>query len=162
MALGEDDVVSFYEPTGMWGIFSNYSEHTIKLNALETYKTVEHYFQSRKFFIWNEEHAKAIADAPTPFEASKLGVGRKFKGMDPFWENYRERYMYQALTYKVIQHVTVYNALLATGQASIIFQTPSDTYWGKSRKGTGSNRIGKYWMQIRKALQQNVEISSTV
>jgi len=147
MSTPEELPIYFYEPSGIWGPLSNYSSYPI-IHYGVVYKTLEHYFQSRKFWIFDDAHAQLIIDADTPLAASKLGLSRR-NTIDPFWETLKVKYMIQAVKFKVSQNKPVYDCLLSTGSSKLIYDSPRDTYWGSGKSGRGANTLGLIYETVR-------------
>ncbi len=61
--------------------------------------------------------------------------------------------MKEALLAKIKQYPTIKELLLSTGDAEIAEHTVNDNYWGDGGDGSGKNRLGFLWMEIRKELQ---------
>jgi len=72
------------------------------------------------------------------------------------WEQIKEKIMKDALRFKVNQHQDVKDTLLSTGDNEIVEHTPRDHYWADGGDGSGKNRLGILWMEIRDELK-NVE-----
>ena len=60
----------FYQQSGNWGIFSNFSRHKVTIDG-KIWPTNEHYFQAMKFK--GTPHEERIRKAKTAWEAKKLG-----------------------------------------------------------------------------------------
>jgi N-glycosidase YbiA len=109
--------------------------------------SVEHGFQASKAVKQDDFHL--IMGARTPGISKKLGrkVERRFD-----WEQVKEGVMYHLLKEK-FQFNPLKNALLATGEHTLIEgNTWGDTYWGVC-KGVGKNRLGVLLMQVREELR---------
>lgn len=61
--------------------------------------------------------------------------------------------MEEALVAKIIQHPQIKELLLSTGDEVIVEHTVNDSYWGDGGDGSGKNRLGFLWMEIRKELR---------
>ena len=64
--------------------------------------------------------------------------------------------MLQGLIAKVTQHEFVASALRATTGLRIVEDSPVDYYWGCGKDGTGANRLGVLWEQVRDMLNNNL------
>ena len=69
MDSSNNDVIEFYDKDKPYFEFTPYSEHTVRLDGI-SWKTLNHYFQAKKFTSNNEK--RKIADAPTPDRATYL------------------------------------------------------------------------------------------
>ena len=115
------------------------------------YTTNEHYFQAMKSL--NPKERQAIALAPTPGKAKRLG--RKVS-LRKDWEDIKEEVMLTGLRHK-FSNPELRKKLLATGNEELIEGTTwHDNYWGicdcEACGGQGKNRLGKLLMQVREEL----------
>lgn len=134
-----------------YGYFSNFSPHPIFLDET-TWPTVEHYFQSQKFT--DGKYRSQIQMAKSPMMAVELGCS----GAQPIrgeWDTVKDDVIRKAVRAKVDQHADVRSMLLETGKADIAHHDPNDSYWGYGDDGTGKNRLGKIWMEIRTELTKD-------
>lgn len=154
MAGRKNELVHFYDPEGPWAPLSNYSPHPITLDGI-IYPTLEHYFQTRKFWIFDPDHAQYILDAPTPLDASKRGAARD-KKLDPFWEQLKVKYMIQAVQLKISQNKNVLYSLIATQSSSLIYVSKRDNFWGVGRYGRGSNTMGVIYETAREDFKRKL------
>lgn len=115
------------------------------------YATVEHYFQSQK--TTDPDWREKIRLARTPRAAKYLG---RYAGLRKDWEQVKEQVMYVALQAKFSNPIMSV-ALLRTGQAKLVENSPYDFYWGE-RDG-GRNRLGILLMRLRKELQDGKDVS---
>lgn len=115
------------------------------------YTTNEHFFQAMKSL--NPKERQAIALAPTPGKAKRLG--RKVS-LRKDWEDIKEEVMLTGLRHK-FSNPELRKKLLATGNEELIEGTTwHDNYWGicdcEACGGQGKNRLGKLLMQVREEL----------
>lgn len=61
--------------------------------------------------------------------------------------------MEDILRAKVSQHEDVKEALLKTGNAQIVENSPVDYFWGCGADNTGQNEVGKAWVRVREELK---------
>lgn len=147
--------IKFYErDREQFGYMSNFAKFPIKLKDV-LWKTNEHYFQAQKVDpsdARHSEHVSRIKVAKTPAEAKKLG--RKVP-LCTDWEQVKDNVMLEACRAKFRQHDRIRVKLLATGDAELIEDSPTDTYWGTGtkRKVEGKNMLGKILMQVRQELR---------
>lgn len=142
-----------------FGFMSNFAKFPIKIGG-ETWKTNEHYFQAMKVDpndLGLERHTLKVKSANTPAEAKKLG--RKVP-LRHNWEQEKDKVMLDACRAKFSQHDKIRAKLLATGDAELIEDSPTDAYWGTGtdKGGDGKNMLGKILEQVRQELrdeQQN-------
>lgn len=141
--------IRFYRERDEYGYLSNFSPHGFTLDG-RYWKTVEHYFQAKKFAGTPDEEAVRVA--PTPAQAKEMGNDRSrpFRGD---WGAVKEAVMREALVAKFAQHPDLRVALLATGDHELIEAAPRDRYWGEGADGKGRNRLGHLLMEVRATLR---------
>lgn len=72
-ASEDPEVIQFYETTGPFGCFSNFSRHPISIDG-KRWPTSEHYFQAQKFSgTYHEEEIRGLEKAS---EAAQAGRDR--------------------------------------------------------------------------------------
>jgi ribA/ribD-fused uncharacterized protein len=141
--------IHFYSTRAEHGYLSNFSPHPFTLKG-KLWPTVEHYFQAQKFA--GTEHEERIREAKGALQARKLGRSRAHP-LRPGWDDVREDVMYEALHAKFIQHSDLRSNLVGTGEATLVEDSPIDSYWGRGRNGKGKNRLGVLLMRLRSALR---------
>ncbi|MCD4765190.1 MAG: NADAR family protein [Methanosarcinales archaeon] len=146
------DDIYFYENTkgrtdGRYRFLSNFYKAIMIIDNKE-YATVEHYFQSMKHA--GTELEEKIRLASTPAKSKKLAWTRE---LPPDWPEMKEGVMLRALQAKFSQHSKLGAKLLATGNACLHEDSPTDMYWGVK----GLDRSGKLLMIVRDELR--VEVS---
>jgi len=145
--------IRFYDPDGMWGWLANFSRYSILLEN-RNWKTVEHYFQAKKFAGTSLEIE--IANAETPTKAKQLAK-QASRLKRPDWEGVRISIMYQALKAKFSQHHDLRKLLLSTGNVTLIEDSEEDDFWGQNRRGQGDNVMGRLLMRVREELADNAK-----
>lgn len=155
-ADGVVSVVRFYEPEEDYGFLSNFYPSPIAVGG-ETFPTVEHYYQSRKF-VGSEEaelvRAKLIS-AATP--ADCFALSREHATLcRPDWHIHRKRDMFRGLIHKFKQYPVLREQLLSTGSATIVENSPTDVFWGCGADHTGENVLGRMLMNIRTAAREHI------
>jgi ribA/ribD-fused uncharacterized protein len=143
------EIAKFWSSQGKYGCFSNFSRHPINLDGI-TYKTTEHYFQSKKFK--GTKYEKIVRDAKGPKGAANEGRDKK-KPLRADWEQVKEEVMYTALKAKFSQHLKCREILLSTDDALIVEDSPYDYYWGWGKSHTGKNRLGILLMKLRNEIR---------
>jgi ribA/ribD-fused uncharacterized protein len=139
---------SFKDPK--YSALSNLSLHNIVING-HTFRSVEHYFQSRKHLPINPQHARSITLAPDAFKAKALGGQRTTIGITPKWETIKIDTMRKAVRAKFSQHPVLRDLLTSTADATLIEAT-NDNFWGRGFNGHGQNIMGTILMEIRASL----------
>jgi N-glycosidase YbiA len=94
----DEEPIKFYYEYQPYGYLSNFYPSPFTVNGL-TYKTNEHFFQSKKFE--GKEREQQIIDSSNPDEAFKLG---QYQPRRADWEEVKEAYMYQGLKLKFGTH----------------------------------------------------------
>ncbi len=145
----DQQVIKFYGTSGEYGCFSNFAPYPIRLNG-STWPTVEHFFQAQKFP--DTEYEEAIRQARTPAKAKAMGRTRKFR-LRRDWERVKDGIMREAVLAKFTQHEDLRTVLLATLDALIVEDSPTDTYWGIGSHGGGKNKLGRILMSVREELR---------
>ncbi len=141
--------IEFYKTKDPYGDFSNFSSHPIIMNE-KVYSTTETYFQSQKFV--GTEHEENVRLTAGPRAAAEMGRRRDLP-LRKDWEKVKESVMKDALIAKIEQYPKIKELLLSTGNAEIIEHTENDNYWADGGDGSGKNRLGVIWMEIRKEIQ---------
>jgi len=144
-----ESTILFYEVNGPYGFLSNFAPYPITLHG-KVWPTSEHYFQAQKFA--GTKHAEMVRQAGSPMEAARRGRERS-RPLRPDWSRVRDEVMRMAVHAKFTQHSELREALLATGDASLVEHTANDAYWADGGDGSGRNRLGQILMEIRAELR---------
>jgi N-glycosidase YbiA len=142
-------VIKFYGTGSEHGCFSNFTRAPFRLNG-QTWPTVEHYFQAQKFP--DTDYEEAIRLAKSPAKAKAMGRSRKYR-LRRDWETIKDAIMREAVLAKFTQHADLRAVLLATGDAAIVEDSPTDDYWGCGAHGGGRNKLGRILMSVRDELR---------
>jgi ribA/ribD-fused uncharacterized protein len=131
----------------------------------EAWPTVEHYYQAQKSAnpqykaaIRAAVHpglAKRLAAPPTsPRRVSQSSWFRKH-GEQPRadWHEVKLDIMRRADYAKFVQNGILGILLLATGNAELVEDCPSEPFWGIGPDGTGLNWAGRVLMEVRDGLR---------
>jgi N-glycosidase YbiA len=143
-----DDGIYFY--SGPFDPLNNFSAHTVAIWG-HTFYTVEHAFQWKKFETTEPSHASKIMNAGSPGEAKKLGRASKNRRSD--WQAVKVGFMLEIVSAKAAQHQDFRELLVATGQKTIVENSPVDNFWGCGEEGKGKNQMGKILMEVRASLK---------
>lgn len=144
------DPIYFYTPRDKYGEFSNFARFGVEMEG-QWWKTVEHYFQSRKFH--DRDYREKIRAAATPKEAAALGRSRRMAIRED-WEQVKDGIMKAAVLKKFQTHANLRAMLLSTGEREIVENSPVDDYWGCGRDGSGKNRLGRILVEVREELRR--------
>lgn len=144
--------ILFYKIADPYGDFSNFSKHPITLKG-KVWKTTEHYFQAQKFA--GTEHEEEVRLCKGPWSAAEMGRRRDLPLRED-WEEVKETIMKEALLAKIAQYPQIKDLLLSTGDDEIVEHTVNDRYWADGGDGSGKNRLGVLWMEIRTELRKQI------
>jgi ribA/ribD-fused uncharacterized protein len=99
-------------------------------------------------------HAKRLAAPPTAPRRASKDSWFKLRGREPRadWHDVKLEIMRRADRAKYEQNPELAAMLLATGDAELIEDSPSEPFWGIGPDGNGSNWAGRVLMEIRESL----------
>jgi ribA/ribD-fused uncharacterized protein len=138
--------ILFYSRDDEFGWLSNFERSPMVIDGYE-YPTNEHYYQAMK--TNSEEFRSWIASAPNPFAAMKAGRALRDKELKENWDHVKFDYMYKGLQTKFRQNPILKIKLIATGDADIHENSPTDMIWGIK----GKDMLGKLLMKVRSELK---------
>ncbi len=129
-----------------------------------SWPTVEHYYQCQKSL--DPDYQAAIRAAETPGQAKRLAASpdrprrhskqswfRKTGTLPrPDWDDVKLDIMRRADRAKYAQNPDLAALLRATGNAELIEDSHSETFWGIGEDGDGPNWAGRVLMEVRAAL----------
>ncbi len=141
--------IRFYTRNGEYGFLSNFHRAMQEVDG-KTYPTNEHYYQSQKAKNWDMQ--KWIASSPKAYHSMKAGRSLRPNEMVDDWENKKIQVMRNGLKAKFFENEELATALLETGDAILIEDSPSDMFWGGKLEGS-QNMLGILLMEIRDSLQ---------
>ena len=144
--------VDFYKEFGELGYLDNYSKHGFYEDGV-FYKTVEHYYQAKKYD--NPTIIKKILEADTPKEASIIGRDRSNIRI-PNFKNIKDDVMFQGIYLKFMAHPDIRTKLIETGNKMIREMTINEFYWGVGYDLLGENHIGKILCDVREKINNGV------
>jgi N-glycosidase YbiA len=145
--------IYFYKVWQPYGCFSNFSLHGIRIHG--TYwSTVEHYYQAQKF-VGSVDAAiiPVIHAVATPEEAAALGRCST-RQLRSDWDLVKTQVMREAVLKKFLTHDDIREILLATGNQTIVENSPTDYFWGCGTDKTGQNHLGNILMSVREEIQK--------
>lgn len=146
----KDMKIEFYKTADPYGSFSNFSHHPIILKN-KAWPTTEHYFQAQKYA--GTEYEENVRLTAGPRAAASMGRDRSLP-LRKDWELVKESIMKEALVAKIDQYPKIKDLLLSTGDSEIVEHTENDNYWADGGDGSGKNRLGVIWMEIREDLRK--------
>lgn len=145
--IDESNRVLFYIREKMNGFLSNFERTPFTMDGIE-YPTNEHYYQSQK--ATDFETRSWIAIAPSAWLAMKAGRSLRKHETRSDWDTFKFQVMKDGLYAKFSQNEELKTCLLATGDAAIHEDSPTDMIWGMK----GQDMLGKLLMEIREELRQ--------
>lgn len=148
----QDDTLNFYSTFELpYGVFSNFWAAPFIVNKI-MFKTSEHYFQALKFLPTDEAAFKAVLDADSCMDVTKIGRDRT-RILRPDWEQVKIDVMYDALTAKYLTHEALFKILMSTGTSEIVEHTVNDKFWGDGGNYEGGNWLGKLLVKLREQIR---------
>ncbi len=149
--------IRFYGPHAPNGFLSNFYEYRFflrgKLGRVEVFRTVEHYYQSRKFA--GTELVARILARRTPGGTKCLANAHRARWR-PDWNEIRLGVMYRGVAAKFTGSAWLRQELLRTGDAVLIEHSPTDRFWGIGGRGDGANHLGRILMRVRDELRAQI------
>jgi len=127
-------------------ILSSFSPNAFELDGFE-WPSIEHYFQGMKFESDKAYQAK-IAKAETAKKAKQLGRSR-LKRVRKDWKQVRKTIMTRGVYTCAKTHPEFAEALLETGEKTLVENNNYDYFWGCGRDRRGENTYGKVLMAVR-------------
>jgi len=137
--------IMFYE--GPHYYLSNFSSFAIVFEG-EIWMTVEHAYQASKFMPVFASIRTNIRNALSAHEAKQIAKAHESE-VRADWYDVKLSVMEKLLRAKVEQHPYVRRKLLETLDATLIEDSPKDSFWGRGRNWEGQNHLGKLWEKIR-------------
>jgi ribA/ribD-fused uncharacterized protein len=121
----------------------------------QRYASAEHLFQALKFLPHRPDLAAKIRRARTADDAMRI-ARKHTEHIKRGWivEALNIKSMHDALLLKFSQHSALESALLDTDDRELIYDHPSDVFWGAGQ-GCGRNMLGKALMDVRDLLRIN-------
>ncbi|KAJ3902766.1 hypothetical protein F5879DRAFT_804812 [Lentinula edodes] len=132
--------------------FTNFSRHGVVFEG-KRYPTGEHLFQAFKFIDYRPliaDHIRTFSDLPriARTEAHKLQAEQRVD-----WKEVEIEKMELMLYLKFTQHDELIEELVSTGDAELIENSDTDSFWGNGPDGHGRNEFGKALERLRVYLQ---------
>ena len=163
-SIPEDGRILFFRrDREAFGFLSNFHPSPIVLDGMP-WPTVEHYCQAQKSF--SPVYRKAIRDASSPGHAKRLGTdpslprsrskGSWFRSHQSTyrkdWPDVKLEAMRRAVLAKFQQNSPLARLLLDTGDAVIVEDSASDSFWGIGSDEQGQNWLGRLLVEVRAEL----------
>jgi ribA/ribD-fused uncharacterized protein len=157
-------ILYFDRDREQFGFLSHFHPAPIVLDD-EVWPTVEHYYQAHKSL--DPAYRETVKSARTPGMAKRLAARpgsrkvsaqswfRKHKALPrPDWHEVKLDIMRRADLAKFTQHDHLEKLLIATGDAELIEDSPSEPFWGIGPDGLGPNWAGRVLMEVREKLRR--------
>ena len=139
--------IKFYKSNDPNGFLGNFKRSRMFIYD-RWWNNVESPYQSKKC-IW-PEGVSYIWEATTPKEARDRGQEVEMRSD---WDDIKNNVMHECVLAKFIQNQDFLNQLLDTGKATLIEDSPVDSYWGCGKDGKGKNQLGLTLMKVREELK---------
>jgi len=120
------------------------------------YHSLQHYWLAAMFMGQDDVLASSIASAPSTGAAVDIANGAPPNAQRTDWDAVRSELMLEALRAKAAQNPGFAEALLATGDRTIVL-VDTDPWAGMQAPGgiaTGQNHVGKSMMAVREELRR--------
>jgi len=147
--------IGFYSRDEKYGWLSNFHRCIETIDG-KKYITNEHYYQSMKSI--SPEKAELIRQLPTPYMALKMGRSLPKGELRENWDDptnpLKLVYMERGLRAKFFDP-NLRQKLLATGDAYLYENSPTDSYWGGALPNS-ANHLGNLIMKIRNGIRYDM------
>ena len=177
-----NNIISFYDPKDSYYEFSNFYKHKLDIHGFLWSCVEHYFQAAKFYIPTSDRHMEYFniiqqADSPTKIfmlgrqkkkggYASKWIVNKKTNTnkvndiIDKYdtlkirddWDDIKLNIMKEALIAKFTQNQKLKTLLLNTNNASIIEDSPRDSYWGIGKDKNGENMLGKLLMEVREEL----------
>ncbi|WP_325894894.1 NADAR family protein [Grimontia sp. NTOU-MAR1] len=137
--------IRFYEPDEPYGFLSNFYLAPIEVDG-ERWLTTEHFYHAQKFT--DRQLQRQMQAVKTPCEAFKLSRELEQFVRDD-WMEVRYDIMHFAVMEKFLQNQNLCQLLVETAPATLIENSPCDSYWGIGERKDGANKLGIILMSVR-------------
>jgi ribA/ribD-fused uncharacterized protein len=169
----DNRILYFGRDRETFGFLSHFHPSPIVLDG-ETWPTVEHYYQTQKSF--DPAYRDAIRASTSPGRAKRLAAPPKaprrvsaqswFRRHGvlprPDWHEAKLDIMRRADLAKFTQNPALAELLLATGDAELVEDSPTEPFWGIGPDGQGLNWAGRVIMEVREELQRRRSMPNVV
>lgn len=149
----DSNTIIFTRQPDSWQFLSNHYMSDMNIDGI-TYFHVEGYYHAQKF-IGNNKIFTHVRSVTAPRVAQARGAAetmtpdRKIE-----WDaGTRIKVMKRGILTKFLTNEALAKKLLATGNKKLVEVTESDSYWGCTADGKGSNMNGKILEKVRNTLQ---------
>jgi hypothetical protein len=150
------EIIKFFNPEDPYGFLSNFWRAEQGLEDTDgnlwCYRTNEHFYQSMK--AKNAIMSDWIRQAPSAFMAKRASRALKPDEIVDDWETKKVEVVLLGLRAKFGSKFNqdIKDQLLATGDAILMEDSPTDMFWGGSLPES-QNMLGRLLMQVREELR---------
>lgn len=140
------NTIKFYRATGEYGFLSNLYKRRIVFEDKEfTCAEAAYQFGKPK----DRAVAEWLISAPKPHLCAVAAHALLAFDIRPDWNDIKVDRMRAVLEAKFTQHADLKVVLMGTGDATIIEDSQTDSFWGAGKNGTGQNMLGQLLMELR-------------
>ncbi|GJE95736.1 NADAR family protein [Phanerochaete sordida] len=128
--------------------FTNSAVYAIEYQA-KIYPSSQHLYQARKFMDVDSELAEQIRTMPDAKQAREHAT--RFRSLQRHEWTITERItvMEEVVLLKFMQHPFLRQQLLGTNGQTLVFDCPTDAFWGCGPDGQGQNELGNILTRVR-------------
>lgn len=154
--LGRGGFVSFHDVHDpAYGVLSPLSPHPLVVRHVQ-YPSLHHYFLSERFS--GSAVAQELATAASVWAMDRLVKTAEESGSQRGdWSKVKIDVMMLGSYFKFKQNEGPRRVLLDTQDATLVFHSPTDDFWGDGGDGTGKNVLGVITMAVRSRLAAEEE-----
>ena len=151
--LEGNKIIRFYRARGEYDFLSCLYQKVLIFEDIE-FEAAEYAYQYGK--MRDKKTREWAMKAPKPHLLSILCHNLFAWDIVPGWSKMKVNRMYRVLKVK-FSDIELKEKLLATGNAILIEDSKSDSFWGCGKNGKGKNMLGKLLMKVREELKIVVE-----
>ncbi|KZV77052.1 DUF1768-domain-containing protein [Peniophora sp. CONT] len=146
--VGKQPPIRLFESRAPYFNLTNESRHPVAYKG-RIYPTAQHVFQAMKFLPKYPDLVEHIRRCSSTDEARRE-VTRYRTYMRADWFSVHRGKMEEVLSLKFQQHPDLCEELASSSNAELIYDNPSDAFWGVGPNNKGKNEFGKALMRLRK------------
>lgn len=146
--MNENNMAGFF--LDGWYVFDNFAPFQVEWRG-KLYPTSEHAYQAAHFVDTSPEIAEQIRLARSPRLAADMANANADQEA-PDWKDKRLAFMEEIVRCKLAQHGYIRQALIASGNKTIVEMNDNDAFWGWGPDHKGQNQLGETWMKLRAEL----------
>jgi len=146
--------IRFYRATGPYGFLSNLYKSPISFEGRK-FTCAETAYQFGK--PRNQAVAEWLVSAPKPHLCAVAAHALLTFDIRPDWQKIKVDRMKAVLRAKFTQHGDLKEALLKTGDHTLIEESKTDAFWGTGASRVGQNMLGRLLMELREELWKELK-----